>query len=366
MPLALPAAIATVHKNLSPPSRVQVVPHAPLFFIWSTIQSLPLLTRSLVRYQSPRFSAPCAHNKMANDRRLVCSRLSVRSAQAQDLEQPQAGRSLLRLAGTAAAAAAAAAAVQHCCAAARHTAAVLLYIPPQHQQLQQSSVAIALEPPRAHGAAAARHMLTCCIQNHTATPKCCRWTCCGCCCHNAAHSLPAVCTGSTKLLSSGLTAHAAAPNSHRRLPDRCPHACSNAPPATAPCTRSKRSKCHPPAARRRHRRRRPHLDEGVMLAVDVGEDAVLVLQAAERGALARRGAEGAQAEGCRGCRVGWSLRGASPGPGAHSRSPIGPQAAILTRSTGAGPGLWPAATQLKPFWPLRPNPASDWLAAGRR
>ncbi len=361
MPLALPAAIATVHKNLSPPSRVQVVPHAPLFFIWSTIQSLPLLTRSLVRYQSPRFSAPCAHNKMANDRRLVCSRLSVRSVQAQDLEQPQAGRSSLRLAGTAAAAAA----VQHCCAAARHTAAVLLYIPPQHQQLQQSSVAIALEPPRAHGAAAARHMLTCCIQNHTATPKCCRWTCCGCCCHNAAHSLPAICTGSTKLLSSGLTAHAAAPNSHR-LPDRCPHACSNAPPATAPCTRSKRSKCHPPAARRRHRRRRPHLDEGVMLAVDVGENAVLVLQAAERGALARRGAEGAQAAGCSGCRVGWSLRGASPGPGAHSRSPIGPQAAILTRSTGAGPGLWPAATQLKPFWPLRPNPASYWLAAGRR
>lgn len=34
-------------------------PRSPLFFIWSTIQSEPLDTRSLVRYQSPRFSAPC-------------------------------------------------------------------------------------------------------------------------------------------------------------------------------------------------------------------------------------------------------------------------------------------------------------------
>jgi hypothetical protein len=34
-------------------------PRRPLFFIWSTIQSLPFTTRSLVRYQSPRAMAPC-------------------------------------------------------------------------------------------------------------------------------------------------------------------------------------------------------------------------------------------------------------------------------------------------------------------
>ena len=43
--------------------------HAPLFFIWSTIQSLPLDTRSLVRYQSPRFSAPCAKQSTGRSER---------------------------------------------------------------------------------------------------------------------------------------------------------------------------------------------------------------------------------------------------------------------------------------------------------
>ena len=33
-------------------------PRSPDFFIWSTIQSLPLVTRSFVRYQSPRAIAP--------------------------------------------------------------------------------------------------------------------------------------------------------------------------------------------------------------------------------------------------------------------------------------------------------------------
>lgn len=40
-------------------------PRSPDFFIWSTIQSEPFCTRSLVRYQSPRFSAPCAAKQTA-------------------------------------------------------------------------------------------------------------------------------------------------------------------------------------------------------------------------------------------------------------------------------------------------------------
>ena len=130
------------------------------------------------------------------------------------------------------------------------------------------------------------------------------------------------------------------PGAQPVMPPRCPQVSRCTPPAAAPCRRTKRSTGHPPAARRRPRRRRPHLDEGVMLAVDVGENAVLVLQAAKRGPLARRGAEGAQAAAVRG-GAGWA---------AASRGRPGPRrpARFLHRNPGSDPHqvdrCWP--------WPL--------------
>ena len=197
-------------------------PRSPLFFIWSTIQSEPLTTMSLVRYQSPRFSAPCSSGSGSH-------------------------RSQRR-----------------------------------HVSGEQPTL-----PPRVTGAQLFRRRRT----RH-----------------------PAMMGGS-------------------------PHSCHafSICPATASGNRCSTA----PQTRRRSRRRRPppHLDVGVVAAVDVGEDAVLVLQASKHGALHGRGrAEGPQAAAAGGGGRGWQ-------PGPLWRCPVRP-----TRSPPPPAPTKPAAATPAPCW----------------
>jgi hypothetical protein len=124
----------------------------------------------------------------------------------------------------------------------------------------------------------------------------------------------------------------------------------------------------PLATARRHPPGRPqHLDERVMPAVDVGEDAVLVLQAAKDGPLRSSGAVGPQAAGGEGAGRAGRLSGAFPtgqarGQGTSRRSGLTRPAATGSAAPYAplpGP-CWATPS----FWRFRCHTAPPGVSQG--